>query len=126
MNGFGSAFRSTYMQTAVGEVDRIPPQPHELGHAKAVPIGGQHHGRIPVAVAVAAGGGDQAVNLGVGQVLARPDLAVAPAKWRPTGDCPINDGWSDQRQMLFCHGFSGLSSYYCPDYGPSRDTAQGE
>src|SRR5262249_11786550 len=30
------------------------------------------------------------------------------------------------RQMRFCHGFSGGSLSYCPKYGSSWDTAQGE
>jgi hypothetical protein len=28
--------------------------------------------------------------------------------------------------MRICHDFSGLFPCYCPEYGPSRDTAQGE
>ena len=63
----------------------------------------------------------------VGQVLARADLGVeAPRRWSSLVYCPINSCRRHHRQMRFCHGFSDLSSCYCPEYEFLRDTAQGE
>ena len=115
------------MQAAMGEVDGVPAQRHQLGRPQPVPVGDQHHGGIAVAVAVLPGNSDQAGDLGVGQIFARADLGVAlTARARPMGDCPIIGGWRHQRQMRICHDFSGLSPCYCPVNKRLRDTAQGE
>jgi hypothetical protein len=84
MDGFGAAFDATHVQAAVGEVDGIPAQCHRLGHPQPMPIGDQHDGRLPMAVAVMAGGSDQAINL-IDEVLARAELgvALAPRRARP-------------------------------------------
>ena len=112
----------------MGEVDRVPAQRHQLGRPQAVPIGDQHHGGVAVAMAVLPGGSDQASDLAVGEVLAGADLGIAFAARRAPAivNCPNNGGWRHQREMRFCHDFSGLSACYCPKYEPSRDTAQGE
>jgi hypothetical protein len=83
---------------------------------------------VAVAVAVLAGGGDQAIDFGVGQILAGANLGVSFAARRAPAiaNCPNNGGWRHQRQLRFCHDFSGLSSCYCPEYGRLRDTAQGQ
>ena len=115
------------MQAAMGEVDGVPAQRHQLGRPQAVPVGDQHHGGVAVAIAVLAGGSDQASDLAIGEVLARADLGVAsPRGGSGDRNCPNNGGWRHQRQMRICHGFSGFSSCYCPYNGPSWDTAQGE
>ena len=77
MNRFGATLDAVDMHAAVGEVDGIPAQRDQLGRPQAVPIGDQHHGGVAVAMAVLPGGSDQAIDLGVGQVLARADLGVA-------------------------------------------------
>ena len=89
-----------------------------------MPVGDQNHRGVAVAVAISPGGSDQPVNLGVGQVLPRADLGVRPAARWTMGDCPINSGWRHQRQLRFCHGFSGLSVRYCPFNSLLRDSAQ--
>jgi hypothetical protein len=66
-----------------------------------MPIGDQHHGSVAMAVAIDPGGFDEPVDLGFGQVFARPHLAIAYALGRPIGRlyCPDNGGWGDQRQV---------------------------
>ena len=86
----------------MAEVDRIPPQRHQLGHPESVPIGDQHHGGVAVAVTVAAGGGDQLVDLGLGQVLAGTDLGIPPPERRLIAYCPIYGAWGNERQMWMC------------------------
>jgi hypothetical protein len=70
-----------------------------------MPVGDQHHGGIAMAIAIGPGGFEQAVDLGICQVLARPHLGIAYALRWPMSRiyCPNNDGWCDQRQVWFCH-----------------------
>jgi hypothetical protein len=128
MNRFGTTFDAVDMHAAVGEVDRIPAQRHQLGRPQAVPISDQHRGGVAVAMAVLPGGSDQTSDLAIGEVLAGADLGVALAARRAPAihNCPNNGGWHHQRQMRFCHGFSGPSQRYCPKYELSWDTAQGD
>ena len=57
-------------------------------------IGDQHHGSVAMAVAVGAGGFDEPVDLGVGQVFARPHLGIAYPFGRGAGlHCPNNGCW---------------------------------
>ena len=65
----------------MGRSDMQPPWPKsirperrgdQLPHPKGVTICDQHHRDVPMAVAVAAGGDDEAVDLGLGQILAGP------------------------------------------------------
>jgi len=46
-----------------------------------MPVCHQDHGGVTVAVAVALGCLDQALDLGLGQILPRPQLGVWPAAW---------------------------------------------
>ena len=112
MNRFGATLDAVDMQAAVGEVDGVPAQRHQLGRPQAVPIRDQHHGGVAVAMAVLPGGSDQAGDLAVGQILARADLGVPPAarRARTFANCPNNGCRRHQRQMRFCHDFSGLSA----------------
>jgi hypothetical protein len=61
------------------KVHLIPPQIDQFGHPQTMPVGHQHHGRVPVAVAVALRHRDQPLNLMLGEVLARaaPDRRSA-------------------------------------------------
>ena len=104
------------MQAAMGEVDGVPAQRDQLGRPQPVPVGDQHHGGIAVAVAILPGGGDQAIDLAIGEVLAGADLGVALAARRAPAiaNCPNNGGWRHQRQMRICHDFLGLFPCYCP------------
>ena len=48
-------------------------------------------------------------------------FAFAARRALAIGNCPITvGGWRHQRQMRFCHDYSGLSSCYCPKYGTLR------
>ena len=80
-----------HVQAAMAEVDGVPPQRHQLGRPKTMPIRDQHHSGIAVAVAILPGGDDQTIDLGVGQVLAGADLGVTFAvRWAPAiGNCPV-------------------------------------
>src|SRR6516225_6679095 len=128
MDRLGAAFEPPDMQAAMGEVDGVPAQRHQLGRPRPVPVGDQHHGGIAVAVAILPASIDQAGNLAISEVLAGADLGVTFAARRvwAIANCPNNGGCRHQRQMRICHDFSGLFQCYCPKYGPSRDTAQGK
>ena len=70
------------MKPPVNEVDAVPPQRDQLRRAQAVTVGKQDQGGVAVAVAIGAGGGDQLLDLSLGQVFARPELGVRPAARR--------------------------------------------
>src|SRR5262245_15486220 len=108
MNTRRAALGPVHVQPTVGEVDRIPPQRHKLGHPKGVPKGDQDHGGIPMAVAIATGRSDQPDDLGISQIFPDADLSVAPARRGLVGYCPIYSAWYDQRESWFFHGFLGL------------------
>ena len=104
----------------MGEVDGVPAQRHKLNRTQAMPVGDRHHGGVAMAVAVGPGGSDEAVYFGVGQVFTRPHLGIVYPFGRPAVrlDCPNNSGWRDQRQVRFCHWFSGLFPQSVPEIGP--------
>ena len=92
------------VQRGAVEVDLIPAQVHQLAHPQAMAIGDQDHGGIAVAPAVALGGLDQLLDLGLGQVLAGPVGVGAPCR----GNCSFFGGWCDQLQVRF-HWINPLS-----------------
>jgi len=110
----------------MGKIDGIPSQGDKLSRPQTVPVGYQDHGGVAMAVAVLPRDADQAVDLVIGEILAGADLGVGTPARGVASDCPINGWWRYQRQMWFCHGFSGLSMGYCPKYDPLRDSAQGQ
>jgi hypothetical protein len=76
--------------------------------AQAMPVSDQDHGGVAMAMAVALGGVAQALDFGVGQMLAAAVGCVGPPTRR---DCSIFGAWSDQLELGFCHGFqSSLKS----------------
>ena len=82
------------MQDAVVEMDGVPAQRHDLGGTQPVPVGDEHHGGVAIPVAVLAGGGDQLLDLGIGQIFPAAKLDVPAAPWRAAPlICPINSGW---------------------------------
>ena len=116
MDRLGAALEPPDMQAAMGEVDGVPAQRHQLGRPQPVPVGDQHHGGIAVAVAVLPGGSDQAIDLGIGQVLARADLGV---RWRRGGlrrspTVPITVVGATSARCGFVMVFQGFSSCDCP------------
>jgi hypothetical protein len=46
-------------------------------------------------MAVVASGGDQAVDLGAGQILSGPNVGIALARWGLGPCCPIMGSWGD-------------------------------
>ena len=95
----------------MGKIDGVPAQRDQLARPQAMAVGDQDHGGVAVAIAVLASCRDQPIDLGVRQVLARADLGVAaPLRGSSLVNCPINGGRRHQRQMRFCHGFSGFSA----------------
>src|SRR6516162_7471837 len=55
MHGFGRALDSGNMDSAVGEIDRIPTQSNHFGCPQAMPVGDQDHRGVAMAVAILAG-----------------------------------------------------------------------
>jgi hypothetical protein len=96
MNGRFPAFRTSYMQAAVGEVKVVPPEPDQLTGAQAMPIGHQNSGGVPMAPTVLPGSVHQPLDLGLFQVLARSLCH----------DCYIYCGWSLEMEMLIFHDIS--------------------
>src|ERR1035437_2627877 len=75
-----------------------------------MPVSHQDHCRVTMPVPIASGGFDQFFNLGPGEVLSAAKLAV----WLPSrGNCSFFDGWRDQLQARFGHGFSPSLLLYC-------------
>jgi hypothetical protein len=75
-----------------------------------MPVSHQDHGDVSVTVAIVLRGLDQLFNLSLGQVLSAAKLAVWPA---PRRDCSFLDGWRDQLQVRFGHGFRLLAINDC-------------
>jgi hypothetical protein len=72
-----------------------------------MPVGDQYHGGVAMAVAVDPRSFDEAVDLGVGQVFARPRIGIAYAFGRPAVwlDCPNNGGWATSAKCDFAIDF---------------------
>jgi len=87
------------VQSTVTEIDRIPTQGHKLAYPQAMPIGDQDHGGVTVAMAVAVGGDNQAVDLGVGQIFAGANLGIGPTRRGFVAYCPIIGAWRYQREV---------------------------
>ena len=98
------------VQCRLVEVDLSPAQVDQLADPQTVAIGDKDHGRVAVAPAVVLGRPDQALDLGLGEVLARPIGSVRPPA---VCDCSLFDGWSHEFEVLFGHGFLSLFTVYC-------------
>ena len=84
------------------EVHLLPPQVGQFGNPKAMPVGHKDHGRVPGAVTVSRNRLEEALDLGLREMLAAAQVAVR----RPLrNNCSIYGGWRDQLQVPFCHEF---------------------
>src|SRR4051812_10768855 len=102
----GAALDPANRQGGAAEIDLVPAQVHELARAQTVAICNQDHGGIAMAPTIRSGRLDQTLDLGLGQILARPQLGIrAPAR----GDCPIYSGWGDASEGWFHQRFSSLA-----------------
>jgi hypothetical protein len=81
---------SADVQRGGPEVHLLPPQVHKLRSPQTVPVGHQHHCCVTVAPAVLPGRVHQPFDLGLGQVLAGPQLAVRSTLG---GRCSVYGGW---------------------------------
>ena len=61
-------------------------------------VGHEHHGGVPVAVAVARRGFHEPLDLGLGQVFPRPQVAVGSS---PGRNFSIYGGWRDKLECGF-------------------------
>jgi hypothetical protein len=75
-----------------------------------MPVSHEEYGGIPVAVSIVLCGLDQLINLGFGQVFSAAEFAVGLP---PRGNCSFFDGWRDQLQVRFGHGFRLLAINDC-------------
>jgi hypothetical protein len=64
------------MDLAMGEIDGVPAQGHQLDGTQAMPVRDQHHGGVAMAVAVGPGSFDEA------------EPAIVHVKWRGAGTDP--------------------------------------
>lgn len=117
MDRLGAAFEPPDMQAAMGEVDGVPAQRHQLGRPQPVPVGDQHHGGIAVAVAILPASIDQAGNLAIGEVLAGADLCVtfAARRFRATPTVPLTVAGATSVRCGFVIVFQGSSSATVPN-----------
>ena len=98
-------FDPTDVQCGRGEVDLVPAQVCQLAGPEAVAIGHKDHRGIPVCPPVFLGGREQALDLGLGQVFAGPQVRVGAALG---GNCWFFGGWRDQPEVGFGQGFHPL------------------
>jgi len=91
MHAVIAALEPRHMQSSSIQIDLLPLQRHQLADPEPVPVAQEDHRRIPLAVAPALPCRlAQLLDLGLGQVLPRSDLAVAlPAQT----DCSLCGGW---------------------------------
>ena len=68
----------------------LPPQRAQFGRSETMPEGKQDHGRVPVAMAVAAGSLHEPFDLTLGQVLT---LAVMRVGKATAANCSLYRGW---------------------------------
>ena len=68
MDRDGATLHATDMNRAGLEIDGFPTQSHKLGNPQPMPIGDQDHGGVTMRVPISAGGFDQPLNLGIGEV----------------------------------------------------------
>src|SRR5258705_7264284 len=86
----------------------------QLRGPQPVPEGDQDHGRIAMAPAIALGGGDQLLNLALGQMLARPDIRIRPPGRHRSLNCPIFCSWRYEPKELICSLNAAPLMYDCP------------
>src|SRR6516162_11394558 len=78
------------MQKTMHQVRLLPPQRTQFGRSEAMPVGEQDHGRVPVAMAVAAGSLHKPFDLTLRQVLT---LAVVRVGQATSANCSLYRGW---------------------------------
>ena len=83
------------VQGGGGEI-LVPAQVHQLARPEAVAVGHQDHRAVPMAPAVRSGCFEQLLDLGLGQVLARPELGI----WTP---CRGNCSFFARRHSFRCN-----------------------
>jgi hypothetical protein len=83
---------------ALAQVELVPPEIDGLGDAQAMPDHKQDQRGVPMSPAPFACGIDQALGLGLGQVLTVANGLVGLA----TRYFPLFACWGDQSQVRFC------------------------
>jgi hypothetical protein len=76
MGAWAALLNPTDVQRGRPDVDLIPSQVHQFGNPQAVPVGYQNHRGVPVAVAIPRRGVDEPLDLCLGQVFPRPQVAI--------------------------------------------------
>ena len=76
MRGGRAALDPAHRQGGLVEVDLVPAQVDQLADPQTMTIGHQDHGGVAVTVAVVLDLVDQTLDLGLGQVLPRPQFGV--------------------------------------------------
>src|SRR6516165_10720126 len=90
MHAWHAALDAGDMQEAMHQVYLLPPQRAQFGRSETMPEGKQDHGRVPVAMAVAAGSLHEPFDLTLGQVLT---LAVMRVGKATAANCSLYRGW---------------------------------
>ena len=71
--------KTSSLTTPSFELDLIPAQVHEFGSTQAVAVSHEDHRGVAVAIAVAVGNFHEPLDLSLGEVLARPQVAIGGA-----------------------------------------------
>ena len=100
MGAWGALLDPADVQGGGGELHLIPAQVHQFGDTQAVPESHENHHGVAVAPAVALGRFHQPLDLGLGQILAGPQVGVSRTLG---GDCSVYGGWRDQLEVRLGH-----------------------
>jgi hypothetical protein len=101
---------ATDVQGGGREVDLLPTQVRQFAHPQAVSVRDEQHGGIAVAMAIDFRGGNELLDLGLGEMLARAQLAIWSADRR---DCSIYGGRGNQPKAYLSQAFCPLTYDHC-------------
>ena len=94
------------------EIHLIPPQVHCFGGPQPVPEREQDHGGVAVPVTVLPRRCHERLDLVLGQVFARAQVAVLRP---PRHDCSFFGGWGDQPERCISHRNSPVHRPHCSE-----------
>jgi hypothetical protein len=107
------------MQNGAVEIDLLPTKVHDLGGPQPMPKGDQDHRRIPMPVTVSPGRGHEGLDLVLGQVLTRAQVAVLGPLRR---DCSFCDSWDNKLEMRITHENPPAAQRHCSDNSHFRNS----
>src|SRR5271163_3509150 len=136
MNGRNAALQPCHVQELLAEIHLIPGERDQLPDTQPVSVRHQDHCRVAMAVtAPVFRRGDQRLDFGWRQILARSTLAVTlaarwprrlahdPQCWVLPRNCPVLSAWHDLFLFRRSQDFRGSLECDCRVCGPKWDTS---